>query len=210
MAFGEFGPIGDEDLRSMMFIDDHPLFSEGLRRALEAEMPDLRVETASRVAQAIAMLEGDRAFDLCLTDQRLGDGEGAELVDIVRRRFPLVAVGILTGEVTPVLVRRVRAAGAVACLSKERTIASLADAVRSLFDGGQVFDDWPPGPHDAITDRRREILRFAADGLLDKEIAPKLSITESTVRNHWQHIFERLGASNRTEAVSKAIRLGVI
>jgi DNA-binding NarL/FixJ family response regulator len=197
-------------VRSMMFIDDHPLFSDGLRRALEAEMPDLRVETASRMAQGIAILESDPAFELCLTDQRLGDGEGAELVDIVRRRFPLVAVGVLTGEVTPALVRRMRAAGAVACLSKERTIASLADAVRSLFEGGQVFDDLPARPHDAITDRRREILRFASDGLLDKEIAPKLSITESTVRNHWQHIFERLCASNRTEAVSKAIRLGII
>ena len=197
-------------VQTLLFVDDHPLFNEGLRRAFALEMPELRVETASSLAEGVARLEAGADFDLCLSDRRLGDGEGVELVAIVRQRFPLVAIGILTGEVTPALARRVRAAGAIACLSKERTIDSLAAAVRTLFEGGQVFDDLPGSVYDTITDRRREIIRFAAQGLLDKQIAVKLEITESTIRNHWLHIFDRLGASNRTEAVSKAIRLGII
>jgi DNA-binding NarL/FixJ family response regulator len=197
-------------VQTLLFVDDHPLVNEGLRRAFAVEMPELRVETASSLAEGVARLEADPDIDLCLSDQRLGDGEGVDLVEIVRQRFPLVAIGILTGEVTPALVRRARAAGAIACLSKERTIDSLAAAVRSLFEGGEVFDDLPGSVYDTITERRRDIIRFAAQGLLDKQIAVRLEITESTIRNHWLHIFDRLGAANRTEAVSKAIRLGII
>jgi DNA-binding NarL/FixJ family response regulator len=196
-------------LPTLLYVDDHPLFREGFRRALSAEWPELRILTAPTLASALDTLERESEVDLCLTDQRLGDGEGVGLVEIARERYPLLAVGILTGEVTSALSRRARAAGAIACLSKEREIGSLALAVRGLFEGEPAFDDTPVAA-EIITDRRRDILRMAAEGLLDKQIGAELEITESTVRNHWQHIFERLAASNRTEAVSKAIRLGII
>jgi DNA-binding NarL/FixJ family response regulator len=196
-------------MRTLLYVDDHPLFLEGLRLALSIEWPDLRILTAASLAGALEILDRDTGVDLCLTDQRLGDGEGLRLIEIARERYPLLAIGILTGEVTGALARRARAAGAIACLTKERAIGSLAQAVRGLFEGEPAFDD-APATAEIITDRRRDILRMASDGMLDKQIGAQLEITESTVRNHWQHIFERLGASNRTEAVSKAIRLGII
>jgi DNA-binding NarL/FixJ family response regulator len=197
-------------LKTLLFVDDHPLISEGARRTLEAALPELRVTTASSKAKALAILEQESGFDLCLSDQKLGDGEGVDLVEIVRARFPTIAVGVLTGEVTRALVRRLRAAGAIACLSKTREIGSLCRAIRLLYEGEEIFDEPRDGEVAIVSERRREILGLAGSGLLDKEIGRELGIAESTVRNHWQHIFERLGASNRTEAVTKAIRRGII
>jgi DNA-binding NarL/FixJ family response regulator len=68
----------------------------------------------------------------------------------------------------------------------------------------------PTSYSNTLSIRRREILLLAGNGQLDKQIGEQLCITESTVRNHWQHIFTRLQASNRTEAVAKAMRLGII
>ena len=61
-----------------------------------------------------------------------------------------------------------------------------------------------------LTGRRRAIIAMAADGLMDKQIGDKLGISESTVRNHWQHIFTKLTTPNRTSAVAKALRMGLI
>jgi DNA-binding NarL/FixJ family response regulator len=198
-------------LQKLLYVDDHPLFCEGLSRALAAEIPGLRIEIASSVVEALKRLESEPdGFDLCLSDRRLGDGEGAQFAAMVRERFPSVAAGVLTGDVTPGLCRRLRAAGAVACLSKERSVVSLGAAVRRLLDGGKVFEEAQGSDFATITARRREIIELAAAGLLDKQIGAQLEISESTVRNHWRHIFERLGASNRTQAVSKALRRGLI
>ena len=195
----------------LLYVDDHPLFCEGLARLLAAEIPALSVETASTREGALHRLaELDGGLDLCLSDQHLSDGEGAEIVEIVRTRFPLVAAGVLTGEVTQGLLQRLRAVGAVACLSKERPVASIVAAIQTLLSGEPVFDS-PKGPVEStITDRRREIVRLAAKGFLDKQIGAQMKISESAVRNHWQFIFERLGATNRTEALSIALRRGLI
>jgi DNA-binding NarL/FixJ family response regulator len=199
-------------MRSLLFVEDHPIYRDGLARLLTAILPDLTVTTVEGSAAARAHLAGSADPDLCLSDQRLADGEGLELLARLRAERPLMAVGLLCADPSPQLVARARAAGAVACLSKDRDADALAAALETLFNGGTVFDDGPrehpAGP--AFTLRRREILSLAAEGLLDKQIGERLSITESTVRNHWQHLFLRLDVTNRTEAVSRAIRLGLI
>ena len=80
------------------------------------------------------------------------------------------------------------------------------------INGGLMFDDnaLPAAYNRSLSIRRREILMLAGKGHLDKQIGEQLNISESTVRNHWQHIFVSLDAANRTEAVVKAIRMGLI
>jgi len=199
-------------MRSLLFIDDHPIYRDGLSKALVASMHNLDIAVVDGCAAAIALIERSPTYDLCLADQRLKDGEGAVLIGLIKARCPLMAVGLLCAEPSASLAERVRRIGAVACLSKDRDTDGLVEALETLFAGGTVFDDFPSGQKDfsAFSLRRREILALAAQGLIDKQIADRLGVTESTIRNHWQHMFVRLGATNRTEAVGKAIRNGLI
>lgn len=199
-------------MSTMLFVDDHPIYRDGLKLTLNETLPDLTILTADGVKSGLSMLDSTPNIDLCLADYRLPDGDGIALIEEARRRHPLIAVGLLCAEPTAIVIARARQAGAIACLSKDRDTEALAVALDLLFAGGEVFDDKPlPASHYAtLSIRRRELLMLAADGLLDKQISDRLGITESTVRNHWQHIFTRLQANNRTEAVTKALRLGLI
>jgi DNA-binding NarL/FixJ family response regulator len=196
----------------MLFVDDHPIYRDGLQRALADALPDLRVLTASGAEVALALLEGTRDIDFCLTDYRLADGDGASLLDEIRLRYPEIAIGLLCADPPAGIVDRLKAIGGVACLSKDRDTDSLASAIDTIFDGGLVFDESPVPASSSrtLSIRRCKILQLAGKGYPDKQIGEQLEISESTVRNHWQHIFMRLDAGNRTEAVVKAMRLGLI
>jgi DNA-binding NarL/FixJ family response regulator len=199
-------------MRRILFVDDHPIYRDGVRRVLESSGPDVQVLTADGASAALKLLSEASDIDLCLTDQRLLDGEGASLARQVRELYPSIAVGLLCAEPTLTLANEMRAIGAVACLSKDRDTAALCDAIDTLYNGGSIFDDAArTGDGErTLSLRRREILVFAGQGLLDKQISDKMGITESTVRNHWQHIFSQLNVSNRTEAVTRALRQGLI
>ncbi|MBC9878342.1 response regulator transcription factor [Bradyrhizobium sp. INPA01-394B] len=198
--------------RTLLFVDDHPIYRDGLQQAVKGAVPDLRVLIADGVGSAWDLLQSSCDVDLCLADYRLGDGDGLSLIARVRGSYPDTAIGLLCADPSPEVVMRVKAMGGVACLSKDRDIEALSLALEEVFAGGTVFDDMPlPASHfRTLSIRRREILLLAATGLLDKQIGDRLGISESTVRNHWHHIFATLGAGNRTEAVFKATRSGFI
>jgi DNA-binding NarL/FixJ family response regulator len=195
----------------MLFVDDHPIYREGFERALADVLPDIRVLTASGTETALALLTRTREVDLCLADYRLADGDGASLLNEVRRRHPEIAIGFLCADPSPSIIDHARTIGGVACLSKDRDTEALASAIQTIFNGGLVFDDQLPNPSfQSLSIRRRKILQLAGKGLADKQIGEQLDISENTVRNHWQHIFIRLDAGNRTEAVVKALQSGLI
>lgn len=199
-------------VKTMLFVDDHPIYRDGLQRALTEAVPDFKVLTASGTETALELLEKTRDIDFCLADYRLADGDGASLLEEVHRLYPEIAIGLLCTHPPPGIIDRLKAIGGVACLSKDRETDSLALAIETIFNGGLVFDDslLPAASFRTLSIRRRKILQLAGRGYPDKQIGEELEITESTVRNHWQHIFTRLEAGNRTEAVAKALRLGLI
>ncbi|HMN72646.1 MAG TPA: response regulator transcription factor [Rhodoblastus sp.] len=195
----------------ILFVDDHPIYRDGLRRALEARIEGLEVIVAAGATEARQMLAADASIALVLADYRLVDGDGFELIAGLRASHAAVAVGLLCGEPTQALAAEVRAIGGVACLPKELETEELADAVESILEGDEAFPSPVPGRGGALmSERRRDILTFASKGWPDKLIGEELGITESTVRNHWHHIFRRLGVNNRTEAVTKALRQKII
>jgi DNA-binding NarL/FixJ family response regulator len=193
---------------TLLFVDDHPLYREGVRRALTDAMPELRIVLASGTVSALEVLAAEPDIDLCLSDFQLPDGDGLMLLGQVARQHPTVARGLLCGAPDPAMARQATSLGCVACLSKDRDIASLGEALRKLFDGGSVYDVEPAAVMAvvALSDKRKEILRLAAKGLSNKEISALLGISERTVKDHWSYIFEQMGVSNRTEAVSQALR----
>jgi DNA-binding NarL/FixJ family response regulator len=197
-------------MRTMLFVDDHPIYRDGLQRAVTEALPGLRILVADGTSSALELLSVTDDIDFVLSDYRLVGGDGVTLLEEVRRRYPGIAIGLLCADPTEAVIAKVKAAGAVACLSKDRDTDALAAAIDTIFNGGTVFDDSPLPHSGTLSIRRREILLLAGNGQLDKQIGERLCISESTVRNHWQHIFTRLQASNRTEAVAKAMRLGLI
>lgn len=198
-------------MKRLLFVDDHPIYRDGIRGTLEAGIADLAVSVAADAAEALAALRADGRIDLCLSDLRLPGEDGFALITKIRKIDPTVAVGLLCAETSYALVEDVRAIGGVACLSKEMDTQELLDAVSALFDGEEVFSY--PRNEDAsrpLSERRRSILLAASKGWADKQISDQLGISESTVRDHWHHIFRRLGVNNRTEAVAQAVRQRMI
>ncbi|MBW7974079.1 response regulator transcription factor [Bradyrhizobium sp. BR 10289] len=195
---------------SLLFVDDHPIYRDAVRRTLELEIEDLSVATAESCTATLDFLNA-KEVDLCLADYRLPDGDGLSLLRDIKARFPLIALGLLCADLSSPLAEGAASLGAVLCLSKDKTSADLVAAIRIAFSGGKVFD-----PVSGATDgnmlslRRREILIYASQGLLDKQICERLGVTESTIRAHWGRIFEQLQVGNRTEAVTRALRQRLI
>ena len=131
-------------MRRILFVDDHPIYRDGVRRVLESSGPDVQVFTADGASSALRLLTEVHEIDLCLTDQRLLDGSGADLARRVRELYPSIAVGLLCAEPTLTLANEMRAIGAVACLSKDRDTSALCDAIDTLYSGGR-YSTIPPG-----------------------------------------------------------------
>ena len=130
---------------SLLFVDDHPLYREGLRRALLDAMPELRVIDVADGAGAVASLSANADIDLCLVDFRLADEDGLSLLSAIGKQFPAVARGVLCSAPTGEVAARAKDAGCLACLSKDRSASSLVEALGALRDGHAVFDV-PPTP----------------------------------------------------------------
>jgi len=192
---------------TLLFVDDHPLYREGFQRALSMAIPGACVLLAENMAMAIQAIDNNPDIDFCLTDFNLPDGDGLALLRRISASHPTVAKGILCGSLDAALGYHAKALGCVACLSKNRDIEGLSDAIRTIIKGGVVFDIEPALENAAhfLSDKRKEILRMASKGLSNKEIARKMDISERTVKDHWSNIFEQMGVSNRTEAVSQAM-----
>jgi two-component system, NarL family, nitrate/nitrite response regulator NarL len=200
-------------MRTLLLVDDHPLYRDGMRRALEEAFPALRVRLAGDCASALAVLQTYPDTDLCIADYRLPERNGLQLLELVGVSFPLVARALLGSVLTPELSQRARAIGCVACLSKDRDAAAMCAALQTLADGGTLFDtplrggeSGEDGGTAGLSERRLEVLRLAAAGFTNRDIALRLSVSERTVKDHWAYIFEQLHVANRVEAVSRAIR----
>lgn len=162
---------------SLLFIDDHPIYCEGMALALGRQIHGLSIHTAGDVQAACALLERED-IDLVLCDYRLPGDDGITVITTLAKAYPSVSTGLLCADLTPQLAKRAMAAGAVACLSEERDVVAMADALQRLLEGNSVFDVDPATPEaHGLTAHRIEILRLAARGLSNKEIAQKLQIT---------------------------------
>jgi len=143
-------------------------------------------------------------FDVVITDHRMPRMTGLEVATELKRRRSRVRVVIVTTFARAGYLRRALDAGASAYLLKDRPADALADAVRRVHQGLRVIDPdlateaW--GDLDPLTDRERQVLRFAGEGMASGDIAAELSLSEGTVRNYLSEAISKLGASNRVEA----------
>jgi len=199
----------------VLCIDDHPLLRQGIG-ALVGAQPDMEL-----VAQAATGQDGIREFretrpDVTLLDLRLPDMSGVAVLAAIRGEFPEARIVMLTTFEGDVEMQRALEAGARGYLLKTMPPGELVDAIRQVHAGRKRI---PPAvaaqlaehlSDEALTPREVEVLRHIAEGNRNKDIAERLFISEETVKVHVKHVMEKLGASDRTEAVAIAIRRGII
>lgn len=196
---------------SLLLVDDHPLFRDGLAAALRHQAPGLRVQAAGSPDEALAILASDaEAFDLVLLDYRLPGMDGLRCAAEIMARHPGMGVGLMSGIDDPTLLRRTQDAGLMAYLPKTLEVPALLAQLRRLALGEPAFanaapqpDAEPTGPY-GLTARQIDVLRMLASGGSNKEIARTMGISPGTVKNHLNAIFAKMGAANRVQAVMMA------
>jgi DNA-binding NarL/FixJ family response regulator len=199
----------------VLSVDDHPLLREGLA-AIINNQPDMEL-----VAQAATGCEAIKVFrqnlpDVTLMDLRLPDMSGIDALIAIRTEFPEARVIVLTTFEGDAEIRRALEAGARGYVLKSMPPSDLIDVIRRVHAGKKRI---PPeiaahlADHfgeDDLTEREVEVLRHVATGNRNKDIAERLFISEETVKVHVKHIMEKLGATDRTQAVAIALRRGII
>ena len=199
-------PAGDFGL---LLVDDHPLFRESFGMAVRQLAPHVDVVTVASVMEASALLEQDsQRFDLVLLDYRMPGTTGLAAAISLGERFPGVGFGLISGEDVGVLSGQAREAGLSAFLSKSMEMSELMCALERLSRGESCFHEphlpqaANPGSQDfGLTERQMEVIRLLATGASNKVIAQTLGISPSTVKNHLDTIFDKMGVGNRLQAV---------
>lgn len=208
-----------------LIADDHPLFREALKLAVAQALPGLKVREADCVAALFAALESDQDIELLLLDLNMPGAQGFSALVQSRSHYPAVPVIVISGREDPDIVARTLAHGAAGFVPKSAPIASIVDALRTVSQGGI----WAPGgelPFSAhstleqgeddaarriasLTPQQFRVLSMLCSGLINKQIAAELGVSEATVKAHMTAILEKLGASNRTQAVLIAQQLAL-
>jgi DNA-binding NarL/FixJ family response regulator len=199
----------------ILSIDDHPLLREGIATIIQSQ-PDL-----SLIAEAATGSEGIQKYrehrpDITLMDLRLPDMSGIDVLIAIRTEFPEARIVMLTTFEGDVEIHRALEAGAYGYMLKSMPPKDLVEIIRSVHAGKKRV---PPqvaahlAEHlgdEALTPREIDVLRHIAGGNRNRDIADLLLISEETVKVHIRHIMEKLGASDRTQAVAIAVRRGIV
>ncbi|CAM5269031.1 DNA-binding response regulator [Streptomyces spiroverticillatus] len=196
----------------VLLAEDQSMVREALAALLGLE-PDIEVVT--QVARGDEVLAAARAtpVDVALLDIEMPGMTGIEAAGQLTAELPGVKVVVLTTFGRPGYLRTAMEAGAVAFLVKDAPAAQLAEAIRKVLAGERVIDPTLAaaalaGGANPLTDREREVLRVAADGSTNAEIAAALHLSQGTVRNYLSTAIQKLATRNRAEAVGVAREKG--
>ena len=198
-----------------MTVDDHPLLREGIAAVLEDEPDMVLVAEATNGDDAIRSFRQHRP-DVTLMDIQMPGMSGIDAMTAIRTEFPTARFIVLTTYQGDVQALRALKAGASGYLLKSMLRKELLETIRIVDSGRRRI---PPevaaelADHladDALSEREMEILRQVASGNSNKLIASQLRISEATVKGHMKNILSKLGANDRTHAVTIAIKRGFI
>jgi len=207
--------MAQQDPIRVLCADDHPLLREGIAALVKSQRDMKLVAEAGSGREALLGFREHRP-DVTLMDLRLPDMSGIDAMVAIRSEFPDARIIMLTTFEGDVEIRRALEAGARGYMLKSMPPQDLIEGIREVQAGKKRI---PPeiGSHlaehmgdEGLTAREVEVLCHIAGGNRNQDIAQRLFISEETVKVHVKHIMEKLGASDRTQAVAIGIRRGII
>lgn len=209
-------------MTELLIADDHPLFREALRGVVTRTLAGTVIHEADQFDRLYDLVERHPDADLLLLDLNMPGAQGFGALVHLRALHPQLPIVIVSAHEDPVTIRRALDHGAMGFIPKSTDSGVLGHALLQILDGGIWV---PPGLDTSagadadeleaaqrlreLTPQQFRVLQMASSGLLNKQIAWDMDVSESTVKAHMSHILRKLGASNRTQAVLIASRLGI-
>jgi DNA-binding NarL/FixJ family response regulator len=199
----------------ILTVDDHPLLRQGIAAVIQGEKDMLIVGEAANGREAIEIFRRQRP-DVTLMDLQMPDLNGIDTITSIRQEHPQARIIVLTTYEGDALARRALKAGVAGYILKDMIRTELLAAIRSVHVGKRYIPQKIAAElaehyaEDDLSEREIEVLREVARGTSNKIIASHLSISEATVKAHMQNILLKLGASDRTHAVSIATHRGFL
>jgi DNA-binding NarL/FixJ family response regulator len=202
----------------VLLVDDHELIRDGLSGVFSAQEDMEVVGAAKSVAEAMDMYDAHEP-DVVVTDLQLPDGTGLDVVRRVRRESDKVGLVVLTMHAGDDQIFAAMEAGASAFVGKDAPSTEVVKAARhatvsprSFLCAGlaQAMMRRVSGESTRLSEREHDVLMLLAEGLSAGEIAPRLHLSESTVKSHVARIYQKLGAVNRAQALVTAMRIGLL
>ncbi len=207
---------------TIVIADDHPLFRGALRQAIGSLMPDTRVLETNGLEGLQATLVAEKDVDLILLDLTMPGVQGFSGLIALRAQYPHVPAVIVSASEEPTVIRRALDFGASGFIPKSLDVDGIGAAIQTVLAG----ETWTPPDVDLTATEDREtadlvrrlatltpqqvrVLMMLSEGLLNKQIAYELSVSEATVKAHVSAILDKLGVDSRTQAVIAASKIGV-
>jgi DNA-binding NarL/FixJ family response regulator len=204
----------------ILIADDHPLFRDALRLAVQDALGDAVISDAGSLKEAIEILSSADDMDLVLLDLKMPGVQGFSGLVLMRSQFPLVPVVVVSGTEDTSVINRAVSLGALGFIPKSASVADMQIAVSSVLEGNV----WLPEGVDlnaegnsevddlaqrltTLTPQQTRVLMMLREGLLNKQIAYELSVSEATVKAHVSAILQKLNVDSRTQAVIAASRI---
>ncbi|MBC7990249.1 MAG: response regulator transcription factor [Luteimonas sp.] len=209
-------------MTTLLIADDHPLFREALRGAVARTLPGAQLHEADSVDALYALVDAVPDADLLLLDLNMPGAQGFSALVHLRALHPQLPIVVVSAREDPATMRRALDHGALGFIPKSVDATTLGDALTHVLEGGR----WAPvaaqsapaasdDEHDAaqrlreLTPQQFRVLQMLGTGLLNKQIAFELGVSEATIKAHMTAILRKLGASNRTQAVLIAGKLAL-
>jgi NarL family two-component system response regulator LiaR len=204
----------------VMIVDDHLMVRDGLRVFLSVHEDIQVVAEAEDGKEAVSISQQDKP-DVILMDLLMPNMDGFEAIRLILEEDSTTRIIALTSFAEKDLIEKAFKAGATSFVLKDVHSDKLAETIREAYQGRTMIDstaaqvliaavNQSPKTGKDLTNREREILALLIEGKTNKEIAKMLSLSSGTVRFHISNILSKLGVSNRTEAVSQALQLGLV
>lgn len=200
---------------TLLIADDHPLFRAALHQALALSVSSAELFEADSLDSLLQLLEQHPDPDLLLLDLKMPGANGFSGLQTLRQRYPLLPIVVISASDDPAIIQQVRQHGALGFIPKSAQLSVLIDAIGQALAGDTIFpadlDSLAPQPDplarilqerlSSLTAQQQRVLEMLSAGLLNKQIAYDLNVSEATVKAHMTAIFRKLGVKNRTQAV---------
>jgi len=198
----------------ILVADDHPLFRAAIKQIMSVQLENVSIDETDSVSGLQKQLEDNQDADLILLDLHMPGAQGFSALVFLRNHYPEIPVVVISAQEDPVVINRAMHFGAAGFIPKSAEPKTIKEAIETVLAG----DLWSPEPVTNINERSQyeqemaeklasltpsqfKVLVMMNEGLLNKQIAYELEVSEATIKAHATAIFQKLGVRNRTQAV---------